>query len=123
VRELKYGEYGTGDTEKLAKQRERRRQREMEEKFPSYKKHYIDKALEHQGITLDPDIAKYKKDLQLVPGTYDEVSDYWKDYDKMKYYAENFRTEKAGGGLTRTVAPDSGPVSRGLRSLYIDDMD
>jgi hypothetical protein len=25
--------------------------------------------------------------------------------------------------LTRTVAPDSGPVSRGLRSLYIDDMD
>jgi len=32
----------------------------------------------------------------------------------------------AGGGLanlTRTVAPDSGPVSRGLRSLYIDDMD
>jgi hypothetical protein len=125
-RALKYGEYGTGDTEKLAKQRERRRQREMEEKFPSYKKHYIDKALEHQGITLDPDIAKYKKDLQLVPGTYDEVSDYWKDYDKMKYYAENFRTEKAGGGLanlTRTVAPDSGPVSRGLRSLYIDDMD
>jgi len=29
----------------------------------------------------------------------------------------------AGGGLTRTVAPDSGPVSQGLRSLYIDDMD
>jgi hypothetical protein len=29
----------------------------------------------------------------------------------------------ARGGLTRTVAPDSGPVSRGLRSLYIDDMD
>ena len=32
----------------------------------------------------------------------------------------------ARGGLanlTRTVAPDSGPVSQGLRSLYIDDMD
>jgi DNA-binding NarL/FixJ family response regulator len=29
----------------------------------------------------------------------------------------------ARGGLTRTVAPDSGSVSRGLRSLYIDDMD
>jgi hypothetical protein len=29
----------------------------------------------------------------------------------------------AHGGLTRTVAPDSGPVSRGLRSLYIEDMD
>ena len=33
------------------------------------------------------------------------------------------RMKKAGGGLTRTVAPDSGSVSRGLRSLYIDDMD
>ncbi len=35
-------------------------------------------------------------------------------------------SKMAGGGLanlTRTVAPDSGPVSRGLRSLYIDDMD
>ena len=29
----------------------------------------------------------------------------------------------AGGGLTRTVAPDSGPMSQGLRSLYIDDRD
>jgi hypothetical protein len=27
------------------------------------------------------------------------------------------------GGLTRTVAPDSGPMSQGLRSLYINDMD
>jgi hypothetical protein len=34
--------------------------------------------------------------------------------------------EMATGGLanlTRTVAPDSGPMSQGLRSLYIDDMD
>jgi len=29
----------------------------------------------------------------------------------------------ASGGLTRTVAPDSGPMSQGLRSLYIDDRD
>ena len=44
---------------------------------------------------------------------------------------ENLKAEHpglglAGGGLanlTRTVAPDSGSVSRGLRSLYIDDMD
>jgi hypothetical protein len=27
------------------------------------------------------------------------------------------------GGLTRTVAPDSGPMSQGLRSLYINDKD
>jgi len=35
-------------------------------------------------------------------------------------------SKRAGGGLanlTRTVAPDSGPMSQGLRSLYIDDMD
>jgi len=35
---------------------------------------------------------------------------------------------QAGGGIVGirkpdAVAPDSGPVSRGLRSLYIDDMD
>ena len=29
----------------------------------------------------------------------------------------------ADGGLTRTVAPDSGPMSQGLRSLYINDRD
>jgi len=32
----------------------------------------------------------------------------------------------AGGGLanlTRTVAPDSGPMAQGLRSLYINDRD
>jgi len=29
----------------------------------------------------------------------------------------------ADGGLTRTVAPDSGPMSQGLRSLYINDKD
>ena len=35
-------------------------------------------------------------------------------------------SKMARGGLanlTRTVAPDSGPMSQGLRSLYIDDMD
>jgi len=40
------------------------------------------------------------------------------DYSLPKNYA--------GGGLanlTTTVAPDSGPMSQGLRSLYIDDMD
>ena len=29
----------------------------------------------------------------------------------------------AEGGLTTTVARDSGPMSHGLRSLYIDDKD
>ena len=29
----------------------------------------------------------------------------------------------ASGGLTRTVAPESGPMDQGLRSLYINDKD
>ena len=41
-----YGTYGTGDTERLAKEREDRRQREMDEKFPSYGKAQIDQKLE-----------------------------------------------------------------------------
>jgi arginine repressor len=47
--------------------------------------------------------------------SYDDVRNYWKDLDKQAYFADNFRMEKAGGGLTRTVAPDSGPM-QGLAS-------
>jgi len=127
VRALEWGEYGSGDTEKLAKQRERVRQREMEDKFPSYGKAFIDKELGYQGMTLDPNIAKYKKDLELVPGTYGGVSDYWKDLDKQAYFAENFRTEKAGGGIAGLSGgkrfgppPDSGPMPQGggLSSVF-----
>ena len=39
-------------------------------------------------------------------------------------FPEYFQGASGGlANLTRTVAPDSGSVSRGLRSLYIDDMD
>ena len=44
---------------------------------------------------------------------------FWEPWERSPY-------AMAGGGLanlTRTVAPDSGPMSGGLRSLYIDDMD
>ena len=57
----------------------------------------------------------------------------WESYKNLaeKYRGLGLRTgEKTGGrvgytggGLTRTVAPDSGPMSHGLRSLYIDDKD
>ena len=33
-------------------------------------------------------------------------------------YAAKAYRGYASGGLTRTVAPDSGPMSQGLRSLY-----
>ena len=37
--------------------------------------------------------------------------------------ANGGRAGYTNGGLTRTVAPDSGPMSQGLRSLYINDKD
>ena len=47
--------------------------------------------------------------------------------EKSKIYKffKNLPTMASGGPvrLTRTVAPDSGPMSQGLRSLYINDKD
>ena len=40
-----------------------------------------------------------------------------------RFTQPSYGMELARGGLTRTLAPDSGPMSQGLRSLYIDDMD
>ena len=40
-----------------------------------------------------------------------------------QYNADGGRAGYTNGGLTRTVAPDSGPMSQGLRSLYINDKD
>ena len=120
MRAFEYGEYGSGDEEKLVKQREKRRLREMEEKFPDYKKSQLDKMLEASGYVIDPNIAKYKKDLEFLtkediptkyqpafpPGvkakpvsTYDTIKGILSDEDKLRYYADNFRMEKAEGGI------------------------
>ncbi len=50
--------------------------------------------------------------------SYDRASDYYKDKDKMAYFAENFRTEKAGGGIAGirrpwAIPPESGPMPQG----------
>ena len=130
TRALEYGEYGSGDTEKLAKQREKRRQREMEDKFPLMSKAELNKKLEAAGLYVDPKLRYKGKTVQRPEGldflkgwTPEKARDYFRDLDKSAYFADNFRMEKADGGLTRTVARDSGPMSQGLRSLYIDDMD
>jgi hypothetical protein len=47
----------------------------------------------------------------------------WKPQVRGSYRAFGGRAGYTGGGLTRTVAPDSGPMSQGLRSLYINDRD
>ena len=111
VRAIEYGEYGEGDTELLAKQREKRRQREMEDKFPGYGKADIDKRLEDWGYYIDPNLRSYKgqtvqrpEGLKFLPRTsYDDMSDYIKDQDKRNYFAENFRLEKADGGIVRLL--------------------
>jgi hypothetical protein len=103
---LEYGEYGSGDTEKLVKQRERIRQREMEDKFPLMSKSELNKKLEAAGLYVDPKL-RYKgqtvqrpKGLKFLPGwTPDKARDYFRDLDKSAYFAENFRMEKAGGGI------------------------
>ena len=65
---------------------------------------------------------KYNKDLgyrQLI-----EFMDYQNSIENIAQ-AGGY-SKMAGGGLanlTRTVAPDSGPMHQGLRSLYINDKD
>ena len=65
---------------------------------------------------------KYNEDLG-----YRELIEAIADSDARDRIAEAGGVSKmAGGGLanlTRTVAPDSGPMSQGLRSLYINDID
>jgi hypothetical protein len=136
VRAIEYGEYGQGDTPELARRREKERYRLMNEKFPSYGKAQIDQKLEDWGYYVDPNLRSYKgQTVQRPEGleyigkpvlkpdaergwTYDDASDFFKDQDKMDYFAENFRTEKAGGGIAgirrpNAIPPESGPVPQG----------
>ena len=131
-RAIEYGEYGQGDTEALAKRREKIRQREMEDKFPGYGKAQMDQRLEDWGYYMDPNLRYKGKTVQNPQGlnflkgwNYDDFSDYLVDQDKMNYFAENFRTEKAGGGIAGirrpwAIPPESGPMPQGggLSSQY-----
>ena len=107
VRGIEYGEYGQGDTERLAARREKERYRLMNKKFPSYTGPQIDQRLEDYGYYINPDNRYRSKGrslynpqgLKLIKGVgYDAISDYFKDQDKTAYFAENFREEKAAGG-------------------------
>ena len=107
----------------------------MEDKFPGYGKAQIDKGLEDWDYYMDPNLRSYKgqtvqnpQGLKFLKGwNYDDMSDYMKDQDKMDYFAENFRTEKAGGGIAGLSGgkrfgppPESGPMPQGggLSSQY-----
>ena len=80
----------------------------------------------------DPNLRYKGKTVQNPQGlnflkgwNYDDFSDYLVDQDKMNYFAENFRTEKAGGGIAGirrpwAIPPESGPMPQGggLSSQY-----
>jgi len=97
-----------------------KRRKAVEDKFPSYSKAQIDKILKISGYVIDPNIAKYKKDLKFLTkedipnkykpafpprveakplSTYDTIRGILSDEDKLRYYADNFRMEKAQGGI------------------------
>jgi hypothetical protein len=95
----------------MQKKKQRDRYKEMNELFPNYSNKEIDNILAFYGEE-KPDSL-----------TYDQVSDIFKDQDKTIYFADNFRMEKAGGGMAgirrpSAIPPESGPMSQGLRSLY-----
>ena len=143
MRAFEYGEYGSGDTEKLVKQRERKRQEAMEDKFPLMSKAELNKKLEAVGLYVDPKLRYKGQTVQRPEGlkyigkpvldsergwTIDQAYDYFRDLDKSAYFADNFRMEKAGGGMVgirkpSALPPTGGPMSQGLCSLYINDRD
>ena len=136
--------------ERFEREQADKRQEAMEDKFPDYTKYQLDKELEASGYVIDPNIAKYKKDLQFLtkediltkyqpafpPGveakpvsTYDTIKGILSDEDKLRYYADNFRMEKATGGragymggrIAAIRKPNAIPPERqGLRSILIN---
>jgi len=66
--------------------------------------------------------------LGYLRGTEDLTAKHYEDYYSRHPYLQPIfnkggRVGYTDGGLTRTVAPESGPMSQGLRSLYINDKD
>ena len=85
----------------------------MLEKFPIYTPEIIDSMYER---------AKVEKPENL---DYADFGKQMSDYDKSSYFADNFRTEKAGGGIAKEAGDRSGamltsmnPDSQGLSYLF-----
>jgi len=90
-----------------------KRYREMKEKFPGYSDKEIDEIL-----------AYYETSPSEVGMSYDQLKNMFDIGDKQAYYADNFRMEKAGGGMVGIRKPHAiPPEKQGLRSIMIGDMD
>ena len=116
----------------------KKREQQMEEKFPTYTNKDIDAILKQQNLDT-PDQAN--KELgydfgmqQKQPGigdmeyneevAYNDINNMIRLDDRNRYFADNFRQEKAGGGIAGLsggdksgAAPTRGPNSQGLFSL------
>ncbi|MDC3346429.1 hypothetical protein OAV76_04155, partial [Schleiferiaceae bacterium] len=87
----------------------RKANKAMIEKFPMYTPEVIDSMYKEANI---------EKPENLDINVFNNVM---RDQDKMNYFADNFRLEKASGGiasLTKTIPPESGPTPHGLRYPY-----
>ena len=104
----------------MQEKKQRDRYEEMNELFPDYSDEKIDDILAFYGEEKPDNL------------TYDQISDIFKDEDKTRYFADNFRFEKAqggragymGGGIAGIRRPHAIPPERqGLRSIMINAND
>ena len=89
--------------------KEKERGKEMIEMFPMYTPEITDSMYKQANIK------------QPENFDYNYFNNMMRDQDKMDYFADNFRLEKASGGiasLTKTIPPESGPTPHGLPYLY-----
>ena len=94
----------------MQEQKQRDRYKEMGEMFRSYTPEDIQ--------AMYPKLSK-----QFDAGQYKDLMEFFSDLDKKSYYADNFRMEKAGGGIAgirrpHAIPPKSGPTPQGLPSMY-----
>jgi len=96
-------------SEFMQEQKLKDRNKAMLEMFPMYTQEEADNM--------------YKKFKIEKPENFniDIFNNVMRDQDKTNYFADNFRLEKASGGiasLTKTIPPESGPTPHGLRYPY-----
>ena len=102
----------TEPSEFMQEQKLKDRNKAMLEMFPMYTQEEADDM--------------YKKFKIEKPENFniDVFNQVMRDQDKMNYFADNFRTEKAGGGIAKVAgvdkgpAPQSGPTPQGLQGLF-----
>jgi len=103
------GIFGTPQGELSDDRRIYKANKAMLEKFPMYTPEVIDSMYKEANI-------EKPENLDI-----DIFNNIMRDQDKMNYFAENFRLEKASGGiasLTDTIPPESGPTPHGLPYVY-----